>query len=275
MVDFTELPVALSPFKDKIQATVKPTIEMTLVPATDLTLWESRVGGIPYLPLSHDYPLDSRGIPLKLLIQLNFAQMPALTDYPQKGILQIYIGGDDLYGANFDDLQKQADFRVLYFDDIIEDVAQLRQDFSLLTALQDDNFHSPITGEYKIEFVTTQQYISADDFNFGRKILDVAELFDYEDGYEGGDFYEEWVEPYGDIFSPSGHRIGGYPFFTQTDPREYRQSIQDYQLLLQIDTDYSGNKIMWGDMGVGNFFIHPDDLKKADFSKVVYNWDCG
>ncbi|MDN5490601.1 MAG: DUF1963 domain-containing protein, partial [Acinetobacter sp.] len=35
-----------------------------------------------------------------------------------------------------------------------------------------------------------------------------------------------------------------------------------------------GIEIMWGDSGVGNFFIHPDDLEKRDFSKVVYNWDC-
>ncbi|SUC47704.1 Domain of uncharacterised function (DUF1963) [Providencia stuartii] len=72
----------------------------------------------------------------------------------------------------------------------------------------------------------------------------------------------------------NGHRIGGYPFFTQTDPREYRKEIQDYVLLLQIDSDYETG-ILWGDIGVGNFFIHPEDLKNKDFSKVVYNWDCG
>ena len=25
---------------------------------------------------------------------------------------------------------------------------------------------------------------------------------------------------------------------------------------------------------VNSHFIHPDDLEKRDFSKVVYNWDC-
>lgn len=46
---------------------------------------------------------------------------------------------------------------------------------------------------------------------------------------------------------------------------------EDYVLLLQIDTD---DEIMWGDSGVGNFVIHPDDLAKRDFSKVYYTWDC-
>ena len=32
--------------------------------------------------------------------------------------------------------------------------------------------------------------------------------------------------------------------------------------------------VMWGDSGVGNFFINAEDLKRLDFSNVVYNWDC-
>lgn len=31
--------------------------------------------------------------------------------------------------------------------------------------------------------------------------------------------------------------------------------------------------LKWGENGIANFFIHPDDLKKRDFSKVLYNWD--
>ena len=47
-------------------------------------------------------------------------------------------------------------------------------------------------------------------------------------------------------------------------------------LLLQIDTDYGANEhmIMWGDGGIGNFFIQEDKLKQLDFSSVLYNWDC-
>jgi uncharacterized protein YwqG len=31
---------------------------------------------------------------------------------------------------------------------------------------------------------------------------------------------------------------------------------------------------MWGDSGVAQFFMHEDDLRRRDFSKVRYNWDC-
>ena len=43
------------------------------------------------------------------------------------------------------------------------------------------------------------------------------------------------------------------------------------ELLLQLDSD---DQMMWGDVGVGGFFIAPEDLAKADFSRVMYTWDC-
>ncbi|HGU9768719.1 TPA: YwqG family protein [Morganella morganii] len=275
MTDFNRLPPALAPYADAIRATEKPVAEMTLTPADDLSLWESHVGGNPYLPLTESYPLDSEGVPLSLLIQINFAQMPPLPDYPRSGILQIYHAGDDLYGADFDNPQEQNDFRVLYFPEITEDPAQLHQDFSAVQAArEDENYFSPVTGQYRISFTPSVQYISTGDTAFGRTIFNRDELYDFEDEYEGEDFYEEWVEPYDEHFPGEGHHVGGYPAFTQSDPREYRDELKPYVLLLQLDSGSGDVDILWGDCGIGNFFIRPEDLKKADFSRVVYNWDC-
>ena len=44
-------------------------------------------------------------------------------------------------------------------------------------------------------------------------------------------------------------------------------------LLLQLDSDELMD-LMWGDMGVGHFFIRASDLERRDFSKVLYDWDC-
>lgn len=40
-----------------------------------------------------------------------------------------------------------------------------------------------------------------------------------------------------------------------------------------MDSDMT-NEIIWGDMGIANFFINQEDLAKLDFSNVFYNWDC-
>ena len=44
-----------------------------------------------------------------------------------------------------------------------------------------------------------------------------------------------------------------------------------YRLILQ-----KGNaKIMWGDLGIGNIFIKPEDLLALKFDDYMYTWDCG
>lgn len=71
-------------------------------------------------------------------------------------------------------------------------------------------------------------------------------------------------------------QIGGYGYFTQWDPRTEDHLSEYNVVLLQIDTDYGADEytIMWGDGGIGNFFIQEDKLKQLDFSSVLYNWDC-
>jgi uncharacterized protein YwqG len=73
------------------------------------------------------------------------------------------------------------------------------------------------------------------------------------------------------LFRSTGHKIGGYAYFTQCDPREGEPERKDDLLLLQIDTD---GEIMWGDAGVANIFINAQDLKNKKFDKAYFNWDC-
>ena len=71
--------------------------------------------------------------------------------------------------------------------------------------------------------------------------------------------------------------MGGYPFFTQIDPREGREDLEFLDtLLFQLDSQMAkeGDLVLWGDCGVGNFFINQEDLKKKDFSNVMFTWDC-
>jgi uncharacterized protein YwqG len=65
------------------------------------------------------------------------------------------------------------------------------------------------------------------------------------------------------------HKIGGYPSFTQDDPRKSNSPLR---LLLQLNSE--DDVMMWGDVGIAGFFIDPDNLSKSDFSQVMYSWDC-
>ena len=44
-----------------------------------------------------------------------------------------------------------------------------------------------------------------------------------------------------------------------------------------MDTDAlggGGKEILWGDMGIANFFIKNENLKRLDFSDILYEWSC-
>ena len=82
-INFNDLAVCLQPYKDQILATQKESIEMTLLLSEHLTLWQSKVGGEPYLPISQHYPQTLEGENLQLLAQINFAELPENEVYPQ------------------------------------------------------------------------------------------------------------------------------------------------------------------------------------------------
>lgn len=197
-----------------------------------------------------------------LLAQINFAQMPALDGFPKTGILQFYIAGDDLMGMNFKDFTKQSNFRVVYHKDV-EDI------HSISTNIDYSKFYFPLSTQLKIRFELTEKPMSCVENKFG-------ELFNKAVGLEKNislyDLPESVYDMIAEKFDATGHRIGGYPFFTQNDPRAEKPVYNKYTMqLLQIDSD---DDIMWGDCGVCNFLIAAEDLAACKFDDVLYTWDC-
>lgn len=263
-----ELREFLSQYEQALQASIQPYVQIKFAPQPELTPWQSKLGGTPYLPLEELYPLDEDGQPLEFLAQLNFTEVPALPNFPTQGILQFYISGNhDLYGANFEQLSDRDNFRLVYFPEIINRKQALVQDFSFLPEFE----NSPFSGSAALRFTPKFAPVSVGDYRFeeylGFKVLDLGDQL-------GQEYYETFG--YG-----QGHRIGGYPGFTQEDPRSWQKSYRNYDcLLLQFDSDEvtaeTGESVdlMWGDAGIANFFITSAALAKLDFSEVLFNWDC-
>ena len=263
-----KLDVELSPelevYRARIEATVKPYVEIKLTDNAQPTWWQSKFGGVPYLPKGFECPKTVNGEYLYLLAQINFAEVPNLKDFPDKGILQFYLVADeDCYGLDFENPQLQNNFRVIYFADLELSEENLVTDFSFLPSIKKDELLMPFEGCCGLDFQQKFGAISIHDYRF--------DLFDlYADEFQN--IYEE----YWDKLSLQGHKLGGYPNFTQNDPREEIPQAHEYILLLQMDTDSNDTiDICWGDAGIGNFFIKRSDLLRCDFSQVLYNWDCG
>lgn len=247
----------------------KSKIEFIAVQATAesvISPHKSSFGNYPCIPKSFAYPVDKEGRYLFPLAQINFAETPSLPGYPTEGYLQFYISvSDDVYGINFDDAQQQDNFRVVYFSP--QELNDPVTDFSFLQEVMASD-RVPVPQPYLLSFEIRQEYIGPQDAYYERtQHVDLRQLITEQYPAQEDQLEDLLFEH----FSNNGHKIGGYAYFTQTDPRYYQESWKDYILLFQMD---SVEDIMWGDVGVANFFIHPDDLAKKDFSKVAYNWDC-
>lgn len=253
-----ELPKSLEKFREKIEETLKPYISIKLEEQETMP-WDSKLGGDPYLEIGMEYPKAYNGEYLRLLAQINFEEVPNLELFPKKGILQFFILADDVYGLDFDAPFVQDTFRVIYIPDIKKSEENLIKDFSFLGELEED-WYLPFSSEGKMKFSLEYMPISWDDYNFNNVYKDI-------------NLTEEENDDYMEKLNIDGCKLGGYPNFTQSDPREDKKLRIFDTLLFQLDYEEECD-LMFGDGGIANFFINEEDLRKLDFTKVLYNWDC-
>lgn len=271
----------------------RPMVKLTPKRAEQLSVYASKLGGLPYLPKAHPYPMGKSGAyenrPLRLLMQLNFSELPHVPDFPETGILQIFCSDDDdenVYGMDFDNGTNQNGFRVLYHKEILHDESLLRTAEDMPVCDGESLF--PFEGEYLLEASEPEMCsISLDDYRGHVAMIDwcnskrtkqISDFYElYSDESEDADALNEVWEQITEMRSNSGTHLGGYPYFTQQDPRDTGKYSEYDTLLFQCDSEYDkeqGIDILWGDMGVANFFIPGEKLRQLDFSDVLFNWDC-
>ena len=259
--------------------TQREVIGIDLSLADELAVTDSKVGGVPYIPKGGALPRSADGRPLFMLAQINCEQLPENNLYPKKGLLQFWIADteDPLYGMDYDDPCSNDFKRVLYFSTIGE---ALPIDDFISDYTFDDN-HLPFNSKKQFalhfkkdtesisleERAATQLFFEKWNEAFSTQITTIDEFFEEVPN----DICEEINASL--LKEPTGHKIGGYPYFIEYDPRE--ENDPHTLLLLQIDIDnVEGEEICWGDGGgVANFFISPEDLKNYKFDDVLFQWE--
>lgn len=272
---------------DILEKNKKPMIEISLSDEKP-TLFQSKFGGVPYLPKDKEAPKDKANRQLTLLAQINIDELPENNIYPMKeGILQFWILNDDVLGLDYDTHLGDG-YKIIYYKEIDKSVTE-EEVLEKYKPYKDEDSYFPVEGEFSLSFKLTDGYFSDSNDDFReivdremkkfydenkKKYSDILKIYDKENQlnyWEIWDILEEDKE-IGERLFGAGHKIGGFPDFTQSDIRE----VGDYEiLLLQIDSvGTEKNEIMWGDCGIANFFIREKDLKELNFDRAIYNWDC-
>ena len=240
----------------------------------EIKITDSKIEGIPYIPKGRKIPTNSKGQQFMFLAQINCEDLKGLEDFPQEGILQFWILGEDLLGLDFDDYTNRYGFDVIYYEKI--------EDY-----YSEDEFKE-MYNPYKFDLKYMETLIASEPCKMKFSLEKQKESFNYELldnlfkevleeeslGFNEKDkLYEEVEKLYDDEFYEEivGTKCNGFPYFTQWEPRDDEQMKEYDTSLFQID---SGKEVMIGDSGVMHFFINREKLKNKDFSDVFYHWDC-
>ena len=260
--------------------TSQSAFKLTINPEKTPTVFDTKIGGLPYWDNTLEIPKNDNGEKFSLLAQLNMNDFQDNNLLPRKGILQFFITANDNYGVDFDDLTNQSFFKVVYHENIDKSFTAetVRDKFITSDDVDTECYDLPFRGEYALDIEKITAFMGESDYRFMNLMKDtLAETETFSD--EIGDDKTnrtllEILKQMPEEKTLSGNRVLGYPYFTQYDIRSYEQ-YRDYDiLLLQLDSDMDNQTIMWGDAGAANFFIRSEDLKNKNFGNVVYTWDC-
>jgi len=245
----------------------------------DLKPGSSKLGGTPDLPDGTAWP-ECNGVPMALLAQLRMQDVaPCDPDgrLPKSGMLYFfYETKDQKWGFDPED---RGHWKVIYYDG---DLAGFRAATPPNAWPKESRFRA-----CRLTFFNEITLPSWDSKDIERLRLSRAE----RDGYaafpgtscgEGEIVHRLLGHPeqiQGDMqlecqLASNGIYVGNSAGYA--DPRRaiLEKGTDDWQFLLQIDSDEGNMGTMWGDVGRVYFWIREQHLKKRDFNNVWLVLQC-
>ena len=264
--------------KDKILSGLKPSLRLRLKCGQEpAPVGRTKVGGIPDMPPGFAWPVhtvDKR--PLSFLAQLNLTQIASYgmgDKLPSTGMLYFFYDAvrQDAWGY---DPKHMAGWMVIY----VQSDGDLKPMTLPLTLTAEGRFAE---ASVSIDMETTIPCWETEDDELAEKMCA---------------FLEDYYNYSGDYMHIT--RMFGNPEFIQGDVRETCQAaskgiyvgkstwlnkiarpfllkgLDDWELLLQLDSDEAGTGMMWGDGGRLYFMIRRQDLQRRAFNKVWMVLSC-
>lgn len=263
------------------------------------TLFDSKIGGVPYWAPGKEYPKDSDGKKLVLLAQINLDKTPMQPIIPGGGMIQFFGVADEIFGRDVGSREDQDAYRVVYHEQVDYNISEEElAGLGVPDSTKEYKVHTPVSREAAIHIEEAESYMSMEDYRFpgelklaieqefGVKLAgaegffqnpqdlfdeDEWDLFSDDEAYSAYDMENE--------FNGNGLRLLGYPAFAsdKLDPRGKNKNLRRYdRLLFQFDLHYLNDSYYLDEengCGIANFFIRSEDLENMDFSRVMYHWE--
>lgn len=257
----------------QLETLLEPTIRRAakILPSTDKPqALGSHLLGVPYYDKSNPLPAASNASAWRLMAQINFADLPndIDPDMPTSGLLQLFFSEGSTMGMDWDHEGASGHgylCRYIETPDLARHDPQLAADLAGVHPDTGDYPEElfPLSEAHALRFKSSNQTaLPTDTASLAFHFPQLATRIEALGAQASDDWYDSEPAPF--------CQVGGYAYFTQSDPRD---EDTDWIILLQLDTSDDFD-MMWGDSGVANLSISRDDLKNRDFSKAYFTWDC-
>ena len=261
-----------------LESTKLPCVHITPEPDRTPGPTDSKFGGDYYLPAGGEVS------ELEFMAQINFAQVPRLKGFPERGLLQFFLrtGSDEFEGFIEDDSAWHSNagfFQVRWYPEVPEDGPAHPDEVPETRWAMDK-----VTGGMKFasaeEAATlglgVEGFIFDLGFETGAETVEKLFLADYQrqeagepdenpEGYDLGDC--GGVIDLTEDFGNWGFKLGGHPALRYDDIRLDDTAYQAYsQLLFQFDLSLLSQSC---DADTFCFFIKPEDLNACRFDDIL------
>ena len=202
-------------------------------------LFDSQMGGVPYIPFGVEVPCTKQNEKMNLLIQINFDDLPKCDlPLPSTGLLQLWTKDDQIkavYYDSCDPLVKKEDVLSKYKPD------------------GQDNL--------RILFTLGKESMSSSDFLFEDYFVSCANhLYPQSRINRLSDLDQTLREEIYRRTMGLGNKIGGYPVFAKPDPRQYKAEDKRF-VLLQLEKDLIC------------VTMNPNQSVACDFSDLLFDYN--
>lgn len=272
----------LSEYKRRLAELALPAVKLIPDPDAAVQPFSSRLGGPIWVPSGMSLPVGRRGEPLEFVAQINFAEIPQLPDYPEQGVLQLFIGHDDLMGAHFE-APNQGNFKLLWHPEELPNAQMLPPpSIPKPSSPSDIDYYTPFEdADIRLEGIALRPEMTTSAVPPmtlpADQLLDELNIDSWSSAISA--LEKEYWKGADHIF----HHVGGHPEFVQTDFRlitfkagDGDDPAPDYKLYDRVLFRLTSDKyLMWGSVGEAVVMISRSDLIARDFSRAVWWWDCG
>lgn len=280
---FPITPDELKRITDKLDSETKKPVVLFEPSAkvSDVNKDASVLGGFP--PYVGEIPTDKNGKQLRFLIQINCKHLSSLPDFPHEGIIQLWLDRDC-------HIDNDGCYKVLYFKDTNGNSKIDELDKSIYGKGNEwvcvDKNYNDTNDQFLLSFKTGFNYLAPfswneiDDYDelfakcWNEIVSDESKHITSKDVYDIIDIIPKTFNAHfgrKNEYDQYDNKLGGYPGFTQSDPRRNGWTSDNSVLLLQLD---SKGPLMWGDCGSAQVFIKMDDLKSRNFNNILFDWAC-